>query len=347
MATSNRPGTLYFMTEEDLFGDPIGAYVKIGLVRDNEAGRSSMDRKREHQTGNPRALVLSHSIDTSASISALEAAVHQALAMHRVTGEWFRLRSDGLDPFISCAERIRQELESQVQVLQQLEELSSQPDCGEEGKSTSEASDIHAELIQTTSELQELEDQQLLVRIRLQTVGGETPVSIEGVCEHRISMSSPRFDSPRFRKEYPEIVEEIGRSSLSPTFKHKKQPRRAPNERLITLKQLLHAQQIQESLEISSISRDRISEQLHHEWLEFHSQILPIKMRQDRLKRNLMLLTGEHSGIEGLCSWTRKQEKKITASDLQERYAQILSDFMVPGNSNRSFAVNDFRPYRF
>jgi hypothetical protein len=347
MATSSRPGTLYFMTEEDLFGDPIGSYVKIGLVRDNDAGRSSVDRKREHQTGNPRALVLSHAIDTKASISSLEAGVHQALAMHRVTGEWFRLRSDGLDPFITCAESIRKELESQLETLEQVEMLSRQPDCGEESKPSSEASDIHAELIKTTSELQQLENLQLLIRMRLQTVGGETPVSIEGVCEHRISMSSPRFDSARFRKKYPEIVEEIGRSSLIPKFKHKKQPRREPNDALISLKQLLLAQQGQDSSEIQSINRDRISEQLHQEWLEFHSQILPLEMRQDRLKKNLMLLTGEHSGIEGLCSWTRKQEKKITASDLQEQYAQMVADFMVPGKINRSFVVNDFRPYRF
>ncbi len=347
MATSNRPGTLYFMTEEDLFGDPIGSYVKIGLVRDNDAGRSSVDRKREHQTGNPRALVLSHAIDTSASISSLEAGVHQALAMHRVTGEWFRLRSDGLDPFITCAETIRQELESQLEVLEQVEMLSTQPDCGEESKPSSEASDIHAELIETTAQLQQLEDLQLLVRMRLQTVGGDTPVSIEGVCEHRVSMSSPRFDAARFRKEYPEIVEEVGRSSLIATFKHKKQPRREPNEELSIVKKLLSAQQIGDSSEIRSIGRDKITEQLHQEWLELHCQILPLKMQQERLKRGLMLLTGERSGIEGLCSWTRKQEKKITASDLQERFAAMLTDFMVPGKINRSFVVNDFRPYRF
>ncbi len=36
-------GFIYFMTERDLFGYPCGPYVKIGLVKGNEEGRSSFD----------------------------------------------------------------------------------------------------------------------------------------------------------------------------------------------------------------------------------------------------------------------------------------------------------------
>ena len=34
-------GFVYFMTERDLFGYPCGPYVKIGLVKGNDDGRSS------------------------------------------------------------------------------------------------------------------------------------------------------------------------------------------------------------------------------------------------------------------------------------------------------------------
>ena len=56
MTHSSTPGTLYFITERDPFCDAPAAYVKIGLVRDNDMGRSSDDRLLEHQTGNPRSL---------------------------------------------------------------------------------------------------------------------------------------------------------------------------------------------------------------------------------------------------------------------------------------------------
>jgi hypothetical protein len=84
---ANTAGTLYFITERDPFGDRSGSDVKIGLVRENDTGRSSLDRLLEHQTGNPRILVVAESLATSAPISVFETSVHQQLASHRVCGE--------------------------------------------------------------------------------------------------------------------------------------------------------------------------------------------------------------------------------------------------------------------
>ena len=39
-------GFIYFMTERDLFGYPCGPYVKIGLVKGNDDGRSSFERRK-------------------------------------------------------------------------------------------------------------------------------------------------------------------------------------------------------------------------------------------------------------------------------------------------------------
>ncbi len=46
------------MTERDLYGYPCGPYVKIGLVKGNDDGRSSFERRKEHQTGNPISIKL-------------------------------------------------------------------------------------------------------------------------------------------------------------------------------------------------------------------------------------------------------------------------------------------------
>ena len=55
------------MTEKDLFGNPSGPYVKIGRVKGNEEGRSSIDRRKEHQTGNPRQIIVLDEVKTYAS----------------------------------------------------------------------------------------------------------------------------------------------------------------------------------------------------------------------------------------------------------------------------------------
>ena len=51
-------GFIYFMTERDLYGYPCGPYVKIGLVKGNDDRRSSFERRKEHQTGNPISIKL-------------------------------------------------------------------------------------------------------------------------------------------------------------------------------------------------------------------------------------------------------------------------------------------------
>ena len=60
MTTSklNNPGIIYFVQEKDLLGYSTPNYVKIGLVKENEIGRSGEDRKDEHQTGNPDLFIL-------------------------------------------------------------------------------------------------------------------------------------------------------------------------------------------------------------------------------------------------------------------------------------------------
>ena len=46
------------MIEKDLFGYECGPYVKIGLVSENEFVRYSLNRIDEHQTGNPREIIV-------------------------------------------------------------------------------------------------------------------------------------------------------------------------------------------------------------------------------------------------------------------------------------------------
>ncbi len=40
----NNPGIIYFVQEKDLLGYSTPNYVKIGLVKDNEIGRSGEDK---------------------------------------------------------------------------------------------------------------------------------------------------------------------------------------------------------------------------------------------------------------------------------------------------------------
>ena len=102
------------MTERDFFGYPCGPYVKIGLVKGNDDGRSSFERRKEHQTGNPREIIVEAEVKTYAQVSTLESLVHQRLAKYRIHGEWFNYGGDGIQPYVDLTKTINEDLEGQI-----------------------------------------------------------------------------------------------------------------------------------------------------------------------------------------------------------------------------------------
>ena len=144
-----QPGTIYFVEERDLLGFPTPNYVKIGLVKENEKGRSSDDRKDEHQTGNPRPLVVVDSIDTEANVSALETMIHQSLAMYRHRGEWFVKPNGELKLFLEKAKNLNNIVFNKVEKSIQIDAFTKQEDNGIEIDATKEILELHAALINT------------------------------------------------------------------------------------------------------------------------------------------------------------------------------------------------------
>ena len=196
--------------------------MKIGLVRDNDMGRSSDDRLLEHQTGNPRRLRIAASISTTAPISALEASVHQRLAAHRVSGEWFRIGDSGIQRFVEAAEELKTELEQLEVCTASLTPFTEVMDNGEE-LTGSEAEDLMPAL-SLISRIQELERKQMLLTLQLQSIGGSEITDIEGVCRHQRSAGANRFDSAGFGRAHPGLMQELGRHRISGTFRLKKRP---------------------------------------------------------------------------------------------------------------------------
>ena len=138
-----QPGTIYFVEERDLLGFPTPNYVKIGLVKENEKGRSSDDRKDEHQTGNPRPLVVVDSIDTEANVSTLETMIHQSLAMHRHRGEWFVKPNGELKLFLEKAKNLNNIVFNKVEKSIKIDVFSKKEDNGIEIDATKEINEIH------------------------------------------------------------------------------------------------------------------------------------------------------------------------------------------------------------
>ena len=115
-----RSGEVYFIQERDFLTGEMSPYTKIGLVRDD---RASSDRKSDHQTGNPRELVLHAAIPVS-MVQTVEKNLHWHFARRRVTGEWFVLNSVELLEATNKCKSLGDEYSGYVSSIRRAQEFS-------------------------------------------------------------------------------------------------------------------------------------------------------------------------------------------------------------------------------
>ena len=343
--TPNKKNFVYLITELDLRGNPLPNNVKIGRVSSNQFGRSASNRRDEHQTGNPRKLVIQSEIETKASVSELEAQSHQRLANYRIWNEWFTYPGT-LQPFIKTIKGISQQLEDQLDNEKLIAQHSSIEDNGEEKKPDSESKDIYQETITLVKKIESIKLQKTLIELKLKSFGNDSHMNIEGVCSYEISKPITRLDSIAFKKEYPDLAEEISTEVIVPKFILKNKPKKEKDEEYKRLEKQYKSQKITDRSSII-LSRDKEIENLHSIWLENYVLLQPLELRRKILEKKLKVLTGEGSGIKDICNWSRKYTKKFTKSDLENYDFELAKKFLKPGKETIKFKVNNFRPYRF
>ena len=345
--SKNNIGYVYFMTEKDLFGNPSGPYVKIGRVKGNEEGRSSIDRRKEHQTGNPRQIIVLDEVKTSASDSTLESIVHQRLANFRIHGEWFIYSDDGIKPYVELTKKINTRLEAELKNENMLEELSAIEDNGEEINPCSESEDIHQDLIKIKSDLQKIKIRKELASIKLKSLNKKNCQNIDGICSFEKSKPVEKFDKKNFEKDYPQIFDKLSKFSINSKLSIKKDVKSIENNELNEIKEIINSQIFDEKLIPNSLERDNVSIALHKEWIDAHVEIQPYEFKKKFYENKLKLIIGEKLGIKNICSWKRKLSKKISKTDLKNYDQKLASKYIKLGEPIVRFKINDFRPYPF
>ena len=347
MTTSklNNPGIIYFVQEKDLLGYSTPNYVKIGLVKENEVGRSGEDRKDEHQTGNPRPLYIAHSIKTKASVSKLESLIHQKLSLHRHRGEWFVKPNGEIDPFIKESNIINEQLQDQLKNDLTIEELNSQISSEEIKKPCSESQDIHNELIKVIQDKKEIETQKKIIELKLRLLSGGSNNYIAGVFQWIFKKESQRFDARNFEKENPELFEKYSKESQSSIFRVQKVNSKINKDLIDELNKKVSL--LVSSEKSTKIERNNEADDLHREWLTLLSQKQPLDLKNENLLNRLKILCDENSGIKNICSWKRSSIKKIKKSDLLDVDKDIVNKYLVKVNSSYSIVLNTYRAYKF
>ena len=340
-------GFIYFMTERDLFGYPCGPYVKIGLVKGNDDGRSSFERRKEHQTGNPREIVIEEEVETHAQVSQLESLVHQRLAKYRIHGEWFNYGKEGIHPYVELTKKINKDLEDQISNNLLISQYSSIEDNGEELQPSSEAKDIHFELLKAKQELIKIKNKKELLNLKLRTFDKKFYRDIDGICFYEKIKPQEKFDKINFQKDHPEIFKKLSVEIINSSFIIKKDLKNKKSEEFKKLEKLIEEQKFYKEESFDSINRNKDLIKLHSRWLDAHVELQPFELKKKLLENKLKVLVGERQGIKDICTWKRKKKKQITKNILFKFDPELANKYTSIGESQIRFKINDFRPYHF
>ena len=340
-------GFIYFMTERDLFGYPCGPYVKIGLVKGNDDGRSSFDRRKEHQTGNPREIIIEAEVKTYAQVSTLESLVHQRLAKNRIHGEWFNYGEDGIHPYVELTKEINKDLESELENDLKINDYSGIQDNGEEIKPSSDAEDIHNEFLKVKAKFLKIKGEKDLAVLKLRSFNKEFCRDIDGICSYEKIKPSEKLESVIFKKDHPDIFEKLCTKKIKGPLLVKKDLQQTLSKEFKDIQETIKVQKFLEDSSKRLLKRDEYAMKLHQEYLEAHALLQPIEYKKKLFENKLKLLTGENQGIQKICSWKRRIIKNLSKIDLLNYDFELTQKYITKKKSAIRFKVNDYRPYPF
>lgn len=315
-------GEVYFLREIDVLSGEMSPYVKIGLV---ELSRESSKRKKEHQTGNPRDLVLVSHFKTEC-VRAVEKYLHWHYIEHGVRGEWFKFSDETLNGVIKYAEDLRDMFANQISSLRDGFMYQSVVSDGRVKPATDEARRwLHeysvAHLIMTDSE-KATENFRLAIR---EAKGRGEDISDVGTVEER---KSRKLDEDKLREGEPNLYSKYCFEKIKARFNPTKtntafesDPRVAKAQvRSSALVQAVEAMK-SEKLDFNTVSQIAFGVDSTSKFYAKEKELAQLHLQSE---------CESAEKIDDICTWKRETESKFDPTrfkkeqpETYERYSHI------------------------
>lgn len=342
-------GTFYVIAEHDRLRGVASDYYKLGRVGRRESGsdgeRTTRERAGEHQTGNPRELVIVAEIPSPA-VSDLETMMHGVFSPRRVLGEWFILREEDLDLAIRTAEHFAAEQMRNRRVALISEEAGHLESEGEKIQPDSEmigwwerwdeAQSAAAVIARSVKQIEDLLKSLVTRNIRIDPIAAWS------------SQVSAPLDADRLQSTHPEIFSAfLTREERTRGSCRLRRSGSAFDSISVdgSLRQVLD--RVDPVLSMVRTNPDAV-EHAHelHLWLQQFRR--KYQWQRDHAELNLRALCGTAPGIEGVLTWNRIREVKegLDIKSLKKAYPDLSDEFRVVRRIAR-FVVSPGRNYPF
>jgi hypothetical protein len=317
-------GEVYFVGERERSTGELTPNVKIGMVGE-EGG--SVRRLKEHQTGNPRDLVLQHVIQTPAPFW-VENGLHQRLSALRVRNEWHKLSASELGDAIALAESLSRETFDHYPFIEEQARLKAIISNGETASPTEESTDWHQRLCKAHTKLTQIEN---LTSAYMSVISELDKEDLEQAEEEDLVLiehyASGTFDVEGFNQKYPQLIEEFTThqtgvsGTLSPKYNK------------------FEISEIDPDLETFSKTFIDLCSGVSNKTATFgelHELFSDVQKRENVLNwekviavAHLSSICGTNSGIEGQITWNRSEKikTKVDHEALETAYSKEFGEF--------------------
>jgi hypothetical protein len=303
-------GEIYFIREQ--VGGEFTEFTKIGKVAERP-GRSSLDRAKEHQTGNPRPLVPIEVVQT-VFVSEVENTLHREFAPNRILpGEWFILNAAEIATAIARCGELSAANAQLIPLFEQADALEATVSNADLSPANDEAATWAKAYRRARYGLKLFDDTEKRFKEYL-TEANSRGIDVADFVE--IGQSAGRRSyRDLFEQNYPELVAKY--SSTMTEIAGVVTVKSVRNEIFSADEELAEVVTLTESLmpqiNSSSDQRDEIAA-MHALYLSLLSVEPVLKKHKEVARAHLMLLCGESAGIEELCSW-RRTPRNVIAID--------------------------------
>ena len=339
---NNKSGTIYVIGEKEDESNSQTLFYKCGIVRDG-TGRDSHIRLLEHQTGNPRKLVVVETI-SSPFVEYVETSIHYLWASKRVRGEWFQLLPKEVHMLIDSIKDIAKQVRVYGDDFNQAEILKNCISSGEKIPPSSESQYWYEQynnfkfVKDTCDEILERYDSFLLDAIK-------KGVDVSGMAKMQVRSAPRVFDDELFASRFPDIFKRYSKEINEPKGTFRLTPLRDGIKDVV-----IGSAQVSIITDMNSalITADHSVE--NGFWLhEKHLAVLEIQkyaeMKCEIANAKLRVLTGESDGITGFCSWKREMISKIVFDrhKLQNDYPSEYDSCVSQGKDSEALIVQPMR----
>ena len=340
------PGELYFIRERDKQTREISRYVKIGLVKEKD-DRASEERALEHQTGNPRELLI-HKVVKTPAVSEIENIVHGLFATERVNGEWFDFSEAKLNEAIATAQDLADEAILYENEMRSASRLTKELSDGELLSPSTEALAWHGAFLRAEAVSKFCEEYASSMKVVFRKKAESKPESVEHFATFRERKDRLVFDTTLFELSHPDLYLQFTKTTSRVAARLTWTRPKEFNRSIEILNPELH--EYGRSLEplIEKAKNGKIeSETLHKHYLRVLGFEARASWQLEVAKANIQFLCSTHSGIDGICKWPRVEKitKSFDEAAFIVAFPDIAKQFMVTESQTAALIIDPKQGY--